>query len=49
MKGYLNNKAATDAVIDKDGYFHTGDIATVDRDGNYYLYYKQFFFPFTSY
>ncbi|CAG8620672.1 3040_t:CDS:2, partial [Racocetra persica] len=25
MKGYLNNKKATDAVFDKDGFFETGD------------------------
>ncbi len=40
MKGYLNNKEATDAVIDKDGYFHTGDVGLVDDNGNYNLYYN---------
>ncbi|CAI2174496.1 11998_t:CDS:2, partial [Funneliformis geosporum] len=37
MKGYLNNKEATDAVIDKDGYFHTGDVSLVDDNGNFYI------------
>ncbi|POG80767.1 hypothetical protein GLOIN_2v1512565 [Rhizophagus irregularis DAOM 181602=DAOM 197198] len=31
MKGYLNNKEATDACIDNEGWFHTGDIAKVDE------------------
>jgi 4-coumarate--CoA ligase len=33
MKGYLNNKEATDACIDSEGWFHTGDIAKVDEFG----------------
>ena len=32
MKGYRNDQAATDAVI-KDGWFHSGDMAAVDREG----------------
>ena len=32
MKGYRNDKAATDAAI-KDGWFHSGDMAIVDREG----------------
>ena len=35
MKGYLNNKKATDACIDSDGWFHTGDLATVDKYGEW--------------
>jgi acyl-coenzyme A synthetase/AMP-(fatty) acid ligase len=33
MLGYLNDEAATDAMIDSDGFLHTGDIATVDARG----------------
>ncbi|CAG8446414.1 12062_t:CDS:10 [Acaulospora morrowiae] len=37
MKGYLNNKEDTDAVFDKDGFFNTGDIVSVDEQGNYFI------------
>jgi 4-coumarate--CoA ligase len=37
MKGYLNNDEATKATIDDDGWLHTGDIATVDEDGHFYI------------
>ncbi|HSJ47082.1 MAG TPA: 4-coumarate--CoA ligase family protein [Euzebyales bacterium] len=33
MKGYLNNEAATDAMIDRDGWLYTGDVAIVDDEG----------------
>ncbi|KAI8618121.1 hypothetical protein BC830DRAFT_1061750 [Chytriomyces sp. MP71] len=37
MKGYHNNKTATANSIDKDGFFHTGDIGFVDENGLWYI------------
>lgn len=34
MKGYINNKEATDQTIDTDGWLHTGDVGHFDEDGN---------------
>ncbi len=33
MRGYLNNPQATAAMIDDDGWLHSGDIAIVDEEG----------------
>jgi long-chain acyl-CoA synthetase len=33
MSGYFNRPDATEAAIDPDGWFWTGDLATIDEDG----------------
>ncbi len=33
MVGYLHNPQATAETLDEDGYLHTGDVATVTKDG----------------
>ncbi len=37
MLGYFNNQQATDEVIDKQGWLHTGDVASLDEDGYLYI------------
>jgi long-chain acyl-CoA synthetase len=37
MKGYLNMPEETAGVLTDDGWLHTGDIATMDEDGYFYI------------
>lgn len=37
MRGYYNNENATRDTIDKEGWFHTGDIARIDEEGNVFI------------
>lgn len=37
MAGYYKNEEATNAVIDKDGWLHTGDMGFIDRNKNIYI------------
>lgn len=37
MLGYYKNEEITRQTIDKDGWYHTGDLGTMDADGNVFI------------
>ena len=37
MMGYYKNEAATQAVLEPDGWLHTGDMGIMDEDGTLYI------------
>ena len=37
MLGYYKNEEATAETIDKDGWYHTGDLGTMDVNGNVFI------------
>ena len=37
MLGYYKNEEATRQTIDKNGWYHTGDLGTMDGDGNVFI------------
>ncbi len=37
MQGYYNKPEETSKALDKDGFYHTGDVGYQDKDGHFYV------------
>ena len=37
MLGYYKNEEATEATLDKEGWYHTGDLGIMDKKGNVFI------------
>lgn len=37
MQGYYKNPQATEQALDKDGWYHTGDLGTISADGHLFI------------
>lgn len=37
MLGYYKNEEATEHTIDREGWYHTGDLGLIDEDGNVFI------------
>lgn len=37
MLGYFKNEEATSTTLDKDGWYHTGDLGVMDKNGNIFI------------
>ena len=37
MSGYYKNPESTEAILDEEGWLHTGDLGTVDAEGNVFI------------
>lgn len=37
MQGYLNKPEETQKALDSEGYYHTGDVGFIDKDGHFFV------------